>query len=172
MGGGHGKWVLDNVPSNNGPFGWLLENENGEFETKTLDSLFCNDNIASIKLDVEGSELLAIEGSKEILKQKPIMIVEVNGFCLMQKNKNSNDLLRLINNNGYEIFIENRGELLKVNPDIFFPFCVMDVICIPTFDALKIEHGILEKNTCNHIYEQIKNNMNENCKEYFEYIKK
>ena len=51
------------------------ENENFIF-TKTLDSLYKNENIDLIKMDIEGFEMNALQGAKEIIKnQTPTLIL-------------------------------------------------------------------------------------------------
>lgn len=154
-----------------GPFGWIVENDSGKFQATTLDNLFSGKKIKSIKIDIEGSEISALDGSKEILKQKPVILIEVNGYCLMQRDKTSNDLLFKLKEVGYDLFFPHNSKLLKVNPEYFFPFCVTDLLCIHKSDSFKIPFHYLEEDMCKQIHEQIKQNFNENCKSYFNFLK-
>jgi FkbM family methyltransferase len=156
---------------NKGPFGWIVENESGKFDTTTLDFLFAKKKIKSIKIDIEGSEILALDGAKEILKQKPVMLIEVNGYCLMQRDKTSNDLLIKLKELGYNCFFPNKSNLLKINPESFFPFCVCDVLCVHKSESFKLNFSYLEEESCKEIYKNIKNSFNENCQSYFNYLK-
>lgn len=46
-------------------------------ETVTIDSLNISDNISFIKVDIQGSDLFALQGAKEtILKNKPVIVFE------------------------------------------------------------------------------------------------
>lgn len=57
-----------------------------EVPVKTLDEVFDSfqlDRVDFVKLDVEGYELFALEGAKEILNRfKPIVYLEMNHWCL------------------------------------------------------------------------------------------
>lgn len=59
-----------------------------------------------IKLDIEGSELAALKGMKEVLqKQKPILIVEVNPETLLMFNLKPSDLYDYLNQLNFEGFL-------------------------------------------------------------------
>lgn len=67
------------------------ENENFIF-TKTLDSLYKNENIDLIKMDIEGFEMNALLGAKEIIKnQTPTLILSA-----YHKNKDIYDFIDFI----------------------------------------------------------------------------
>ena len=72
-------------------------------------------NVIFIKIDVEGMEALVIEGlQSEILKNKPVICVELNGTYVNSDDK----ILKVLQNlclNGYSSFIERRGRLEKHN---------------------------------------------------------
>jgi|TARA_R110000751_G_scaffold176609_2_gene282933 FkbM family methyltransferase len=118
-----------------GPFGWILEDpENGNFMSQTLDNL-CEahnyDNICAIKYDVEGGEIGALEGSKGVLAtHKPPLLIEVNGWCLYNKQKSPKDLFATIESLEYTIYLPFSNTLFIIDKDKNFPFCVTDVIAI------------------------------------------
>jgi FkbM family methyltransferase len=113
-----------------GPFGWVLDNEEGMFTTSTVDEIVAGRHISLLKLDIEGSEFDALDGAKETIeKSRPLMSLEVNGFCLMQRGLNCNDLLKKVVSLGYTIFQPDLSIL--INPDRTFPFCTVDIIAIP-----------------------------------------
>lgn len=159
-----------NFSDRRGPFGWIVEDENGPYTTSTLDAVLKDIEVAAIKLDIEGNEINALSGATKILKQKPAMIIEVNGYCLMQQGKNSNDLLRKIHSVEYDSFVLLNGNIFKINPSQFFPFCVMDVIAIHKSESSRFNGANLSKAMCESIYAQIKTQFNEDCQEYFKYI--
>jgi len=58
--------------------------------TKTLDTLFKNQNIDLIKMDIEGYELKALDGAKQIIKeQNPNLIISAYHL--------SNDIIEIVN---------------------------------------------------------------------------
>jgi FkbM family methyltransferase len=117
-----------------GPFGWMIEDENGDCQTNTIDNIVGGRHIAAMKLDIEGGEILALDGARETLKEsKPPILMEVNGYCLMQHGHRCEDLLKKVREHGYACFVViDIGEriIVRVNPDDLFPFCNTDVICI------------------------------------------
>ena len=61
-----------------------------------------------IKIDVEGFEPFVLEGaSNSILKYRPKMYVEINHDHLQRNNFSNTDLLFIIQNLGYDLFIVN-----------------------------------------------------------------
>lgn len=77
----------------------------------TLDSLDAKQafkKIDLIKIDVEGFEPFVLEGaSNSILKYRPKMYVEINHDHLQRNNFSNTDLLFIIQNLGYDLFIVN-----------------------------------------------------------------
>ncbi len=126
-----------------GPFGWVLDNDEGKFTTTTVDEIVAGRHISILKLDIEGSEFDALDGAVETIKaSRPLMSLEVNGFCLMQRGLNCNDLLKKVSSFGYTIFQPDLSIL--INPDRTFPFCTVDIICIPN----EVEYVVNGKNIC------------------------
>ena len=86
----------------------------------TIDDWFKTSGLSKmdvIKLDIEGSELAALKGMKEILqKQKPILIVEVNPETLSMFNLKPSDIydyLKQLNFEGFLILENARLEHLN-----------------------------------------------------------
>ncbi len=52
-----------------GPFGWMIEDENGDCQTNTIDNIVGGRHIVALKLDIEGGEILALHGARETLKR-------------------------------------------------------------------------------------------------------
>jgi FkbM family methyltransferase len=160
--------------SDYGPFGMLVQNsENGEFQTNTLDNIVGEKTILAIKLDIEGGEIEALKGSKNILsKQKPPMIVEVNGHCLRLMEKRPEDLFDTIDSFGYNIYLNNAGSLIKIDKEKVFPFCVNDVICLHRDNLDKYKNKLkftrsLNDNEIFRILSEGYSNSNTDCQLYF-----
>lgn len=153
-----------------GPFGWIEYNEQGKYETRTIDDILKNEKVKILKLDIEGSEILALNGATQTLAQRPLMIVEVNGYCLMQQGKCSNHLLQKIDELRYDIYMFVNGSQLSIDPKNFFPFCVADVVCIPKEFEKRINAQVLPNDQAEAYYNSIKDGYNSDCKSYFEWV--
>lgn len=112
---------------------------NGEVPEETisvpvvrLDDLIRYD-IQVVKMDIEGSEISAIQGMERILESGPVVIFEVNGFCLKWFQQTPNDLIKAFEEFGYRIFVI-RDTLIPINHYEAFPFGCVDCL------ALKDEH--------------------------------
>jgi FkbM family methyltransferase len=84
-------------------------------KVETIDDWFKTSGLSKIdiiKLDIEGSELAALKGMKEVLqKQKPVLIVEINPETLSMFNLRSSDIcdyLKQLNFEGF-LILENGG---------------------------------------------------------------
>jgi FkbM family methyltransferase len=94
------------------------ENYSGKKErvkVETIDDWFKTSGLSKIdiiKLDIEGSELAALKGMKEVLqKQKPVLIVEINPETLSMFNLQPSDIcdyLRQLNFEGF-LILEDSG---------------------------------------------------------------
>lgn len=160
----------------NGPFGFKTDSLSGNRLTSTIDSVSCDiQNVCAIKLDVEGSEIEALEGAEKTLnKYKPPILTEINGHCLNFSLKTPQDLIRKIYSLDYVPYIVFYGQFVKLDPDRKFPFCVIDAICI---HKDKLAHYISLKDRqftdeeINMIFSMNWKNSNEDCKKYFERCK-
>jgi FkbM family methyltransferase len=160
--------------SDYGPFGSLVQNgENGKFQTNTLDNIVGEKVVSAIKLDIEGGEIEALKGCENILsKQKPPMIVEVNGHCLRLIGKRPEDLFDIIDSFGYNIYLNNNGSMIQINKEKVFPFCVNDVICLHRDNMDKYKNKIkftrfLSDNEIFKILSEGYSNSNSDCQLYF-----
>lgn len=157
-----------------GPFGWIVENENGAFETTTIDVVCDNQNIAAIKLDIEGGEREALIGATATLSRcRPPILMEVNGHCLLQRKETPQQLLEQVYAVDYVPFFL-LDKVYKVNPSDMFPFCVTDVICIHK-ENIPFYSGLSEVPTLDQysIRSLISKNFlasNDHCKQYFRSI--
>lgn len=158
-----------------GPFGWLVEDENGPFETTTIDSICDGLDISAIKLDIEGGEQSALVGATNTLDRcKPPILMEINGYCLGEKGELPQQLLEQVYNLDYIAFVTAGNRVFKVDPSKKFPFCVADVMCIHK-DNLQYyegwsEIGCMDNYMINLLIVQNYQNSNDHCKKYFRSI--
>lgn len=85
-------------------------------KTSTLDNLFYDLNkIDVMKIDVEGAELLVLSGGKKLLgKFKPMLILEFSDETFTgEYGISTSDLVTLLRDLNYEIFLINEGCLEK-----------------------------------------------------------
>lgn len=163
-----------------GPFGMLVEDENGIYTTITIDQIVEDYNITDlvgIKLDIEGGEINALLGAQTTLsKQCPPMLVEVNGHCLRLNGKLPQDLFGVIDSLGYNIYLYINGHIIQINSQKKYPFCVSDVMCI---HKSKIElYSPIFQNAREMTDDEIAmflelnyKNSNQDCKNYFDTIR-
>lgn len=157
-----------------GPFGWIIENENGAFETTTIDAVCDGTNIAAIKLDIEGGEREALIGAVKTLDRcRPPILMEINGYCLLQRKETPQQLLEQVYAVDYVPYFL-LDKVYKINPEDMFPFCVTDVICIHK-DNIQIYPGLGEVPSLDQysIRSLISKNFlasNDHCKQYFRSI--
>jgi len=159
-----------------GPFGSATESDSGTETSETLDNLISsinNPKVCAIKYDIEGNEIEAIKGSINTIKNnKPVMLIEINGYCLLVKNKTPNDLLDLIYNIDYIPFLVHNNNLIPIDRKSKFPFCVNDAICIHKdhigdYINKTIFTLSLSSDTINEIILKSSQSSNEECVQYF-----
>lgn len=166
-------------PTNYGPFGFPQIKDEGAEESETIDNI-CKkhniDKISMIKIDIEGFEEEALTGATEIISlNKPVMLLEINGYCLKLKNKKPFDILQKLSDINYIAFINNNQTLIPVDKYKKFPFCVTDVLCIHK-DKIYEYIGsanfseYLSDNEITKILEHNYAKSNEDCREYFSSI--
>lgn len=87
--------------------------------------------VSSIKYDIEGSEPLALIGSRNTIKKwKPPLLIEINGYCLSKYNFNVYMIFNILEELGYQYFIQDGDKIRLINKNKFFPICVGDVLAI------------------------------------------
>lgn len=166
-----------NFSTDYGPFGSPDISSDGKKQSETIDNL-CKkhniDKVSMIKLDIEGFEQEALIGAEHIIQStKPVILLEINGHCLRMRNKKPQEVLQTIQDIGYLSFIHHGSELIPVETNKKFPFCVMDVLCIHK-DNISKYIGIskfldyLPDTEINKILEQNYINSNEDCQKYFQ----
>lgn len=178
--------VLDSVKkcdflSDGGPFGMVTMNSDGVRTSSTIDQI-CDkykiEQVALIKCDIEGYEIEALLGSTGILeKNKPLIISEINGYCLWLRNKTPKDMLDTIDRINYYAFFRDRdGSLIPINSSDKFPFCVIDIVCIHKDNIHKhigdiVYRKYLTNDNINNIIDANITTANKDCMEYFNTLK-
>jgi len=88
-----------------------------EIETITLDKFFSNSpkNIDLLKIDVEGAEILVLEGAEKILDQDKLKIIfEISPYISVEDKKAPFVLLQNLRKKGFTIkFIDTENRILK-----------------------------------------------------------
>lgn len=114
------------------------ENTEGKFvevPAVSVDSLLqmlLVERVDFIKMDVEGAELLALEGMKSLLSEgdAPILVFESNGFTLRNAGSSPQELIRRVMDFGFTVFLPRNGLLHPVNSGAFQSSCVADYVAI------------------------------------------
>ncbi len=87
-------------------------------QSTTVDSQLENARVNLIKLDIEGSELLAINGMSKIIENNPdlVLFIEVNPSALLSLDTSPNDLIRNLRKLNFDVdFIdEQHNELIPM----------------------------------------------------------
>lgn len=105
-------------------------------QSTTLDEYFNNKNIDFIKMDIQGAELLALEGGVKIIsKYKPLLIIEYWPYGIVQLGRKPQELFAILEKMKYKVMLINqsngklepidKNELLAKSSsgDIFNFFC-------------------------------------------------
>lgn len=176
--------LLDNVSkcdfsSDYGPFGSAKASEEGESTSETLDNIVDRlkpEKISAIKYDLEGNEISAMKGSLNTLKKhKPVLLIEINGFALMEQGKKPYHIFSFLDDLGYKYFLPKGDSLLSIDKYSRYPFCISDVVCIhkdniDSYNNLLILPEMSERQ----LYEAYAvnyRNSNDVCRKYFNYIR-
>lgn len=166
---------LTGFSTEGGPFGTAVEGDT--YRTNTLDDLLANDprKVNAIKIDIEGCEADCLLGAKKIIERdKPPMLIEVNGHCLRLKGQKPYHLFDTIESLGYCIYWLDmrKATYVRVDKNQPWPFCVIDVICIHKDNMPRYPIGgytldpISIRNMIKHNYQY----SNDDCKAYFDSI--
>lgn len=101
-----------------------------QVDAKVLDDLFEGEKIDFIKMDIEGHEIEALNGlSKLISAQMPTILIEVNGFTLHWFNYTPNQLIKVLEDFGYRVFVVSQV-LTPVNSYEPFPYGLVDCVAV------------------------------------------
>ncbi|HEX8769902.1 MAG TPA: FkbM family methyltransferase, partial [Acidimicrobiales bacterium] len=123
-----------------GPFGHVaLAGERGVVSVPavTVDELLvelrCPD-VDFVKIDVEGSEIMTLNGMSGLLSQpdSPPVLFESNGHTLAFHGATPNDLLRSVEEAGYAVHLVARNRLVRVRPDDLQPQTIVDYLAFRT----------------------------------------
>jgi FkbM family methyltransferase len=102
---------------------FIVESNNSEFQTKTIDSLKLEE-LDFILIDVEGFELKVLKGGeKTISKFNPIMIIEINDHTLSRVGIHRDDIFNWLKEHEYDF--RNIYEGYDMSGD------QLDIICFP-----------------------------------------
>lgn len=176
--------LLDDVSkcdfsSDYGPFGSAKQNNNGSSTSQTLDNIVERLNpvkVSAIKYDLEGNEISALNGSlKTLNKYKPVLLIEINGFALMEQDKKPYHIFSLLEELGYNYWLPNGSSLLCIDKYSKYPFCISDILCIHKDNmGLYKDLSIIPAMNGSQIYKTYAANYassNDVCRKYFNYIK-
>ncbi|MCS7200795.1 MAG: FkbM family methyltransferase [Patescibacteria group bacterium] len=98
-----------------------IDNFCGKSKLKSISlDFFCKQNKVYpnlIKMDIEGYELEALRGAKEILSKKPILILSLHPQFILARNKNPKEVLEILfRRNFFIVDLTDRiGEIVNVN---------------------------------------------------------
>jgi len=121
--------------------GSTINLEGDSLRTTTIDSILDGKDCSFIKLDIEGHESKAIEGSiKTLEKCQPPLLIEINNHLLERDGSDPREIFVRLEGLSYEIFLCNvHCELLPIRPTDVFPYCVVDVLCLhKSYDKSKL----------------------------------
>ncbi len=129
-----------------------VENYIGRKSAKTfsLDCFCQNRNLWPdfIKMDIEGFELGALEGSREVLKRQPIIILGLHPEFIRGKGKSPEKVFHILLENGFAIIslTQNPGrEVSGDNVEDFLDEATSDFVCIPEEHPLRRKIGYFVK---------------------------
>ena len=124
-----------------GPFG-LVRNEMTtgitweELSCICLDDWYKKNNppekVDFIKMDIEGSEVAALNGMKEMLKKYefPPIFLEANSYTLFLQNETQRSLLMKANEMGYNAYVLKNNKLMKYDINYFPTVIVTDFLLL------------------------------------------
>lgn len=104
----------------------------------TGDDLLANlglDRVDLIKMDIEGSEIRAIEGMSQLLAREdaPPILYEGNGHALRFFGETSSRLIGTLERFGYRSYFVEAGQLMPVQPGDLQWICTVDYLAVKHF---------------------------------------
>jgi len=105
-------------------------------ETTTLDDIVeMNkiDRLNLIKIDIEGYEMHALRGARQVLKRfKPVLFVEVGYTRLLMNKTSPGELIRFLETHGYEVYhSETEKKVTEAYDFSYIGDGSIDVVAIP-----------------------------------------
>ena len=102
-----------------------------------LDHYDSFDKVHFIKMDVEGAEVLALNGMIDLLKKNlPIVALEINNFGLAQMGHSYQDIRALMNKIGYRCWLIEGGDPREIPMDEEPKFEHVYNLCFSTEDII------------------------------------
>jgi FkbM family methyltransferase len=91
------------------------------------------DHVDFMKMDIEGAELAALRGMRDVLcrEDRPLLLIESNAPMLEYSGGSSRELLQFLAECGYELYLVDRHHgrrLVRVHPDDVQVECVVDYL--------------------------------------------
>lgn len=115
------------------------EREKIKIQSTKLDSIFSNKKINLIKMDIQGAEMLALDGMKDILQNNSNLMIftEFWPAGLEAAGFSANDFIEKIKSYGFKIFSIERGNIVKPVVGNFqfcknYPYDHINFICEKT----------------------------------------
>lgn len=126
-------WDCDTDLNFSGTSAYGTVNPNGKLKVvaRSLDSLYEEGHINNpslIKIDIEGCELRAIEGGRRFLKSLPDIIFEGNGAHGVAQGYFPQDIVALLEDMGYHLYMIFKDLLIPVNRKTFQPFGLINYL--------------------------------------------
>jgi FkbM family methyltransferase len=122
-----------------GPWGHVYTGQIGaptvRVEAVTVQEILIDhrwDSVDFVKIDIEGSEVAALGGMKQLLigPTPPPLFVESNAYALNLFNQTPDTLKRILNRYGYQTFLVEHDSLVPVKAGELQPFCIVDLVAL------------------------------------------
>lgn len=129
--------TVEFVPA--GPYGFVanpsITSANITVPTITVDDLVANLGLAKvdfIKMDIEGSEITAIEGMSQLLAgaDAPPIFYEGNGYALSFFDGTPNQLIAKLEGFGYRSYLIDSGRLIPIQSSDLQWICTVDYLAV------------------------------------------
>ncbi len=121
-----------------GPYGHLTTDADGssrteEVTTVTVDELVEKlelEEVAFIKIDIEGAEVAALQGMENLLRGPAVLLCESNGARLAASGHTPRTVLSALASHGRRCFLFQPGRLMPVGRGEMQPSCVVDYLAV------------------------------------------